>query len=262
MRFCALSSGSDGNAIFMEHKRSKILIDCGRSGKYIAACLSDIGVDARELTGILVTHEHSDHTSGIGVMSRRYDIPIYATAGTWEGMRGLLGGVKQHNIHIVSGGETIDLGDVSARSFPIPHDANEPVGYRLNAGETIVAIATDIGHLCPQMVDGVTGADVVLLESNHDVERVKNSSYPAHLKKRILGRRGHLCNEDASRFAAYLARMGSRYITLGHLSAENNTPKMAMSVLVQTLVREGINWEKDLCLSVANRGVCGEMICV
>lgn len=262
MKFCTLSSGSSGNCVFLSHGNTKILIDCGRSGKQIAACLANIDVSPDELDYILVTHEHSDHVNGIGVLSRQYDIPIYATSGTWDGIHkwGKLGKVSEKNMNELVPFQPLDLGDICVLPFDLPHDAQQPVGYRFLAGETVVALATDIGHLSESVVRGVAGAKVVLLESNHDVDMVNNGSYPYFLKKRILGSHGHLSNEHAAAFASYLAANGTEYILLGHLSEENNIPEKAYQATADAMKVKGINCKKDIFLAVAHRYTNSEVI--
>ena len=262
MKFCTLSSGSSGNCVFLSHKKTKILIDCGRSGKHIAACLANIGVSPDELDYILVTHEHSDHINGIGIISRQYNIPIYATSGTWEGIHnwGKLGKINPKNMREITPYQPLDLGDICATPFDLPHDARQPVGYRFLVGETVVALATDIGHLSESVVRGVAGAKVVLLESNHDVDLVNSGSYPPFLKKRILGNHGHLSNENAAAFASYLAANGTEYILLGHLSEENNIPERAFQASADAMASRGINCKKDVYLAVAQRHTNSEVI--
>ena len=260
MKFCALVSGSSGNSVLVCENKTKILVDSGRSGKHIAACLAHTGTNPEEISAILVTHEHSDHVSSVGIMSRRYDIPIYATSGTWDGMQ--IGKVKDENIRVIEEGVTIDLGDLAATAFAIPHDANQPVGYRFESGGAVAVVATDIGHLSETVCENVLGADAVLLEANHDVARLKMGPYPYYLKQRILSTVGHLSNSDAARLACELVKSGTRYITLGHLSEENNTPRLAFCEVTEMMAAEGIDYKKDIALSVAERNFCSQMVVI
>ena len=221
-----------------------------------------MGTSLEEIDFILVTHEHADHIRGIGVISRKYDIPIYATKGTWEGMFnwGKLGKINPKNMREVVPYKPLDLGDICALPFNIPHDALQPVGYRFLLGNTILALATDVGHLSESVVRGVAGAKVVLLESNHDVDMVENGTYPYFLKRRILGNNVHLSNEHADALASYLAANGTDYIILGHLSEENNIPEMAFQTTANALKKRGIDYKKDIFLTVAQRHMCSEVI--
>ena len=150
----------------------------------------------------MITHEHSDHVKGAGVLSRKLDLPIYATAGTWTGMEAALGEVTAHHRIMIEAGESFFLNDLEIVPFSIPHDAGDPVGYRIYAPGFSTAVATDLGYFAPAVKDAVEGADVVLLESNHDPEMLRrNPNYPQHLKSRILGRKGHLSNASGAEAA-------------------------------------------------------------
>ncbi|MBR5626879.1 MAG: MBL fold metallo-hydrolase, partial [Thermoguttaceae bacterium] len=202
-------SGSSGNATYIASGKTRILVDCGRSGRQLEECLENIGVDARTLTHIFITHSHTDHTTGAGVLSRRYDIPIYCTLGTWNEMarKKVPGDVAGKNIQLFQSAQpdkTITLDDLQIVFFPLPHDTSDPVGYRISDGKATVAIATDIGYVSSHVHHYLMGADVVLLESNHDVRMLKNGSYTELLKARILSRTGHLSNESAGEFSAEL----------------------------------------------------------
>jgi len=234
---------------------TKILIDNGRSGKYIAACLNDMGISPEELDCLLVTHEHIDHTAGVGILSRRYNLPIYTTKGTWDGMteNGVLGKIDDNLKNVIEPGNTFTLGALDITAFSIPHDANEPVGYSFHSKRAHAAIATDMGYLCDCAKDELFGADIVLLESNYDTDSLKNGSYPYHLKQRILGETGHLSNYEAAHLAVNLARSGTKYIVLGHLSKENNTPQLAYNEVAVRMKDKGITVGRDVQLIIADR---------
>ena len=259
LQFCPLFSSSSGNSIFVGTEKTKILIDAGLSGAKITTELKKIGVNPEELSAILVTHEHSDHISGVGVLSRRYHIPVYANAGTWAAMRGKLGAIETANVVEFETGGDFSIGDLNIRPFATPHDAAEPVGYAVCAGSCKASIATDLGCIREGWLSEVAASDVLLLEANHDVNTLEAGRYPYELKKRILGRKGHLSNDDAGRAAVELVRRGVRAIVLGHLSGENNFPELAYASVSCTLEENGFVPGRDLALSVAKRDGHSEM---
>ncbi len=252
-KFCSLYSGSSGNAVFIESDKAKILVDCGVSGKKIAASLAGIDVDVSEINAILVTHEHSDHCYAVGVMSRRYNIPIYANEKTWEGMEKDIGNIKIENKRCIETYKDFEINDIRIHPFSIPHDAAEPVGYNFHVGNKKFTLATDIGHINEQLVSYIEGSDMVLLEANHDVEMLKCGSYPYFLKQRILGENGHLSNESAGSLAAHLVKSKMTRCLLGHLSKENNFPELAFQTVFNILTENGIKVGKDIELDVAVR---------
>ncbi len=256
--FCPLFSGSSGNVLFCQYGSTRLLVDAGKSGSCIAEALSGIGVDIRTVSGVLITHEHSDHISGAGVLARKYGLPLYATPGTWMGMEGKVGRVPEDLRQEIRPGEDFWLGDLGVEAFSIPHDAAEPVGFRIYGGNLSVSTATDLGHFSEEVFRRIAGSDLVLLESNHDPDMLRaNPRYNAALKRRILGDFGHLSNEACSQALLRLIASGTRGIILGHLSGENNTPALARDVSTAVLRREGIDPEKDLNLQVALRDRVG-----
>ncbi len=250
-RLCTLVSGSSGNAVFLSHNGTKLLVDCGISGSLAATALCDIGERADEIDYILVTHEHSDHTQGVGVLSRRFDIPIIASEGTWSSME--IGKISQKNKIVFVDNCQMDIGGIGVTPFDIPHDAQMPTGYRFDLGGRYVAVATDIGHISDSVKAGVTGCETVILEANYDADMLENGPYPYYLKKRIGSSHGHLCNEDAGELAAYLVGCGTKKIMLGHLSKENNSESIAFSTVAKIMERYGIAIGKDVLMSVAPR---------
>ena len=192
IKFCSLYSGSSGNAIFLSTDKVKILIDAGLSGKKIEKALVSIDENPSDLSAILVTHEHSDHIKGIGVLSRRYNVPLYANELTWSSMGDSIGNISMENIKYFETGEIFEICDLSIEPFPIPHDAGEPVGFNFYLGRRKITVATDIGHVDMELTGYMEGSDLLLLEANHDTEMLKVGPYPQWLKMRILGERGHL----------------------------------------------------------------------
>ena len=207
---------------------------------------------------ILVTHEHIDHTKGVGVLSRRFDIPVIASRGTWAGMD--IGNIAAKNKIIFEDSSRLLLGDIEVTPFDIPHDANQPTGYRFNVGGKYIAIATDIGHVSSRVEEAVLGCVAVILEANYDSGMLENGPYPYYLKQRIRGKHGHLCNDDAGRFAALLVKNGTKKIILGHLSQENNCEKIAFSTVEKAMGMCGIKIGRDVLMSVAPRYTASDVI--
>ncbi len=253
LKFCSLSSGSSGNCQYIETDRSKILIDAGFSGKQIEKLLGSIGVEPSELTGIFVTHEHSDHVHGAGVMSRRYDLPIYANGKTWEGMESKLGKIKEGNIKIFTSEEYLEYRDLDILPIKIFHDANEPVGYIINYKGKKLSLITDTGILTNTIVDRIKGSNLYLMESNHDVEMLKTGGYPWPLKQRVLSNHGHLSNDYAAEVLGQVLSGIEEIILLGHLSRENNTRELAYETVASKLSNFGLDIINDLDLDVTFR---------
>lgn len=253
MKLCSIRSGSRGNAILVYTEKTRILVDCGISGKMAESGMREIGIEPETLSAILVTHEHQDHISGIGVMSRRYGLPVYANERTWAAMDRTVGKMQAENRRNFSHAEAFEIGEIGVLPFSIPHDAADPVGYSFTGGGRKVSVATDIGVLEESLFRSIQGSDAVLLEANHDRNMLDMGSYPWPLKQRIRGEGGHLSNDDAGKAAEFLVRMGTQRIMLGHLSQENNYPLLAQQTVVNILRDAGIETERDMRLCVAPR---------
>lgn len=254
MIFCSLYSGSSGNCIFVSTENAKILIDAGLSGKAIQSGLSKINESISDIDGIFITHEHSDHIKGAGIVSRKYDIPIYANKITWESMLPMLGKLSEHNIRVMDN-ECMELNDLYIKSFEIPHDAACPRGYSVTDGKKKVCVATDMGYFTDKVKEEISDADIVLLESNHDVEMLKSGPYPYVLKRRILGNKGHMSNDDCGKAIVDITGDKLKRIMLGHLSKINNYPDLAYMTVVNILKENSIKLNKDIILSIAKRDV-------
>lgn len=258
LRFSPLFSGSSGNAIYVGCGETHILVDAGLSGTKITNELRKIGVEPRQLSGIFTTHEHSDHTQGVGILSRKFGLPVYATEGTWDGMAAKVGNIDPVLRCMLTPEEDFYLDGLNILPFSTPHDANQPVGFRFECGGAVFCIATDLGCVKKGWMSHVSGADAVLLESNYDPDMLTAGSYPYDLKRRILSNRGHLCNEDAGACALSLVNAGARHIVLGHLSKENNFPELARRCTEDALLSGGVVPGRDMRLDVASRdGVTG-----
>lgn len=260
MIFCPLFSGSSGNALFVQYGQTRLLIDAGKPGKTITEALRSIGVEPQTLSGILITHEHSDHISGAGVMARKYRLPIYATPGTWRAMDKKIGVVPPELKVTFNKEQDFYMGDIGVVPFAIPHDAADPVGYRLYGGGLSVSTATDLGQFTKRVSDAVAGSSLVLLESNHDPDMLRaNPHYPMALKQRILGNHGHLSNDACAEALIQLLNTGVHNVILGHLSGENNTPDLALQTSELRAELEGVKLGEDLCLDLALRDQVGSV---
>ncbi|SEG01039.1 Phosphoribosyl 1,2-cyclic phosphodiesterase [Caloramator fervidus] len=259
MEFCSLYSGSSGNCLYVGTEKTKILIDAGLSGKKIEEGLKQIGINPCDIKAILITHEHEDHIKGAGILSRRFNIPIYANTSTWKAIYNSIGQIKHNNIKVFEGYAGFEIGDLFVKPFKIPHDAEEPVGYSFYFKNKKISIATDIGHPCDEVKENIKDSDFILLESNHDVELLKVGPYPYHLKRRILSDRGHLSNEDAAKMILKMINSKIKKIMLGHLSKTNNYPELALRTVISILEMNGIKDGKDLIIDIAHRDRVGRV---
>lgn len=253
LQLCSIASGSSGNCIYLGTDDTKILIDCGLSGKRIAQGLNSIGINPQDIDAILVTHEHIDHINGVGVMSRRYDIPIYANSCTWKAMDKKIGEIKDKNIKVFDNLKPFDLGNIDIKPYSIPHDAANPVGYCFFSGGKKVALATDLGHVTDEIKSNLFDSDLLVLESNHDVEMLKMGSYPWPLKQRILGENGHLSNDTAGIIISELVENNVSKVILAHLSKENNFPELAYQTVFNILTERGIRVGEDIHIGLTLR---------
>ncbi|MBI4858444.1 MAG: MBL fold metallo-hydrolase [Acetobacterium woodii] len=260
MKFCSLYSGSSGNSLFVSNNSTKILIDAGLSGKRIQSSLDAIAENPNEIGGIMVTHEHSDHIHGVGVLSRRFDLPVYANEKTWEAMMKDLGKIAEHNIKVFDFEKPFDIMDLQIEAFKTSHDAADSAGFVISDGKKRVGIATDSGIITAEMRKALCGCDLVVLESNHDVSMLEAGSYPFYLKQRIKSDFGHLSNETAGDLALALVKEGTRQLVLAHLSQENNYPLLAYETTARILTQAGIALEEDVTLCVAKRSCASETI--
>ena len=229
MNLCSIASGSSGNCIYTGTDNTGVLIDAGISAKRIEQGLAEIDRNIKDIKGIFVSHEHSDHIKGIGVLARKHQIPIYGTKGTIEGIKNCssLGAIDEDLYHVIKADEVVQIDDLVVKPFRISHDASEPVAYRMECGDKSAAIATDLGFYNQEIVDKLQNLDVLLLESNHDTHMLQVGSYPYVLKQRILSDRGHLSNESAGKLLCHLLHDDLKAVFLGHLSKENNYDELA-----------------------------------
>ncbi len=247
----ALSSGSSGNAVLIRFGENAVLLDAGLSGRELLLRMKHVGFDAAGLRAILVSHEHSDHTCGAGPLARKLKIPLVANPATLEAARPQVG---ETEVIPLSTGMTLDLHGLLVKSFPIPHDAAEPVGFVFERGRYRICSATDLGEPSPVVREAMAEAHLVILESNHDVRSLLTGPYPEHLKRRIRGPLGHLSNlEAAGLMADHIREHGPACFWLAHLSQTNNTPKMAMDTAVGVLSAENLLNKVKLDVALRDR---------
>ena len=260
LTFTTLASGSSGNAALISCGATHILLDAGISARRITAGLKELGVEPERLTAILVTHDHSDHISGLAVLMKKLHIPIYATAPTCRTI-GQKAPWVQGCLRPMPVGQELALGDICATSFATPHDAYGSVGYSVSGGGKRLVLCTDLGFVTQEVADAVKGCDLLVCEANHDPDWVRTGPYPPYLQQRVLGDHGHLSNEAGAELVCYAIQNGARDIILAHLSAENNTPGHARRVVEDYLRRHGV--EPDTVrLSVAPRSEVGCPCCL
>lgn len=263
MRFCSIVSGSSGNCIYVGSDKTHVLVDAGVSGKRVEKGLNALELTGRDIDGILVTHEHTDHIQGLGVLARKYHVPIYLTGGTRDAISrtGKLGKFPEEVFHEIREDEPFAIKDLNIRAFTIPHDAAQPVGYRLECGGHSVGIATDLGKYNDYIVENLQNLDGLLLEANHDVRMLQVGRYPYYLKQRILGDRGHLSNENAGRLLGRLLHDNLKAVFLGHLSKENNYEALAYETVCQeAALEDGPYTPRDFRIQVAKRDSLSELV--
>ncbi len=256
MRFTSIASGSSGNCTYVGSENTHILIDAGVSKKRIEEGLNGLGVSLSDLSAIFVTHEHVDHIAALHTILKKYDIPIYATGGTIEGIRNSDKKCEMIDSRFipVQVDRAVSVGDMIINPMKISHDANEPCGYRVYCGDKKVGIATDLGCYTDYTVECLLDCDALLLEANHDVRMLQTGPYPYQLKRRILGDMGHLSNEKSGELLCKLLNDKMKGIFLGHLSKENNLPELAYeTVRVEIDMGENPFHSSDFQIMVAKR---------
>ena len=236
MEFYTLASSSAGNAALVCHNDTHLLIDAGISCRRITQSLAALSLTLDDLDGILITHEHIDHVRALGTLQKKHAVPLYASFGTAAALD-----YPAPYLHAFAADETFAIKDLQIRSFRTSHDAKESVGYRIESSDGSLAVLTDTGFITDDAHDAALGADMLLLESNHDVIMLKNGDYPYYLKQRILGECGHLSNEAAAEFAVECVRAGTSDILLAHLSDENNSPQLAEYTVGRALQSSGLS---------------------
>lgn len=259
LKFCSLYSGSSGNCLFVSTNNTKVLIDCGTSCKKICEGLASIDSSIEDINAILVTHEHSDHVQGLGMVSKKFNIPVYANLETWNVMEKQKEKISEKNIKLFENDKDFLLNDLTIHPFTTPHDAANPCGFSIHNGKKRLSIATDLGYMDNRIFEQLQNSSFVLLESNYEPELLDASKYPYHLKQRIKGPNGHLSNETAGKTISELMKKDLKEVILGHLSKENNFPELAYKTVAEQLMNNNsdINTIK---LSVASRNTPGKIV--
>lgn len=260
LEFCSLYSGSSGNCLFVNSKNTKILVDCGTSCKKIIDGLQSINYSIEDIDAILITHEHSDHVQGLGIVSKKYNIPVYANIETWNAMEKQKSQIAPQNINVFKNDKDFILNDLCIHPFSIPHDAANPCGFNILNGKKKISIATDLGHVTDSLISNLEQSSFILLESNYEPELLKVSSYPYPLKRRIAGPNGHISNENAGEIISKLMTKNDlKQVMLGHLSKENNFPEMAYKTVAEQLMNNNQDLNR-ISISVASRSTPGKLI--
>lgn len=245
VRFLILASSSAGNSAYISDGVTSLLIDCGLSRKETFARLEANGVAPESIDAILVTHEHCDHVAGLPAIAKKLTKPVYLTQPTADALEK---GKEAEYFRCFSAGERLSIGSFEVQSFSLPHDADDPVGYTFQSNGRKVAICTDLGYMPDSIRYHLQECDILLLESNHDLEMLKVGPYPWSLKQRVMSRRGHLSNDVVSQYILDDLSSRTSQLVLGHLSEQNNVPALAHMVATQAIERRGLN---GLGLSVA-----------
>ena len=256
LQLCTLASGSSGNSLLVSDGATHILVDAGISCRRITTALKGLGVDPASLSAVLITHEHTDHISGLTTLTKQRKVPVYASRGSGMQLCYRIPFLEEV-LHTFTPGERFSLGGVDVESFATPHDAAQSTGYALSAGGKKAAVVTDLGHVTDEVAEGIRGAELLVAEANHDVEWLRSGPYPYSLKSRILGDRGHLSNEAGAALVCSAVSAGASTVVLAHLSHENNTPERARQVVGDSLTRMGAVPGRDVLLEVAPRSEPG-----
>lgn len=263
MRLCSIASGSSGNCIYVGSETTHLLVDVGISKKRTEEGLQKLGLTGQDIDGILITHEHIDHINGLGVMSRKYGIPIYATRGTIEAIKRVssLGKIDESLFCELRSDEKFNLKDITVNPMHISHDAAEPVAYRFMQGDKRVAIVTDLGTYDDYTVASLQGMHALCLEANHDINMLQVGSYPYYLKQRILGKKGHLSNELSGKLLTKLINKNLKAVCLSHLSKENNLEELAYeTVRLEITMGESRYQPGDFPIFVSKRNEVSEIV--
>ncbi len=250
IKFQSFLSSSSGNCTFVTDDKTNILIDCGAPVRYIEKCLMRLGVTPDSLSGVFITHAHSDHISAAGTLSKKYNLPIFATQETFALSGKYLSTISRKSAKIISADDDIIIGDMIVHAFSIPHDISGAVSFTVCDAESKFGIATDSGHISDEIINNLKDCESVIVEANHDVDMLMSGPYPYPLKKRILSDKGHLSNILCGNLCVALAKSGTKSFWLGHLSEKNNIPEIAYKTVHSILTEKGYNVGVDVALNV------------
>lgn len=250
---CPLESGSKGNSHLIKAGETCLLVDLGISLKALTEHLKVYGKTPSDICGVVITHEHTDHTKGVGALVRKYKIPVYATVGTWRAMYKNVAPIDDEFIKVITPDESFQIGDICVRAFSISHDAAQPVGYNFSFMNKKISVATDTGVADERLLRAVEGSDVALIEANHDENMLMMGKYSLYLKQRIKSELGHLSNKDAGYFCVSLLKSGTKTLLMGHLSEENNYPDLAYLTVKNIIEENGFKEGEEFSLNVATK---------
>jgi phosphoribosyl 1,2-cyclic phosphodiesterase len=252
LQICALASGSKGNALYVSDGSTSILLDAGFSGKELENRLSVHGINPGNIDAVIVSHEHSDHIRGVGILARRYNLTAIISKPTYSCCAAALGRIE--NLKHFSAGKKFSVGSLSIHPFPTSHDAADPVGFTIESGGIKIGIATDLGVPTAAVAHHLSGCCALVVEANHDIKMLEDGPYPWHLKQRVKSRLGHLSNEACRDLVAGLVHKGLTHVVLGHLSETNNRPEIALNAVAPALNGHGAK------LLAAHQSLCGDML--
>lgn len=264
MNLCTLASGSKGNSSIICTENSRFLVDIGISTKRLKSSLDGMEIDISSLSGIFITHEHRDHIAGLKTFVKKYEVPIFATSGTFDAILKTCGyeGIDTRLLHSIEKSKEFFVGNTRIKAFEIPHDAGDPVGFTFREEDKKVAVCTDIGMITDCIIEHLEGSNALVIEANHDEHILQAGNYPYSLKKRILSDRGHLSNENSGRLLSKIWNKNLQHIVLGHLSEENNMPDLALMSVKYELMEKFKNFEQFTDITVAEKAVPSKMILV
>lgn len=253
MKICSITSGSSGNCVYLETEKSRILIDAGHSGKQLEQLMKGCGINPFQLNAIFVTHEHADHIKGVGVLSRRYRIPVFASDGTWEAMARRVGAITQAHRRCFSPEKPFTFRDMEIHPFSTHHDAAQPVCYSFYEGAEKASILTDTGYVDERMLRTISNSQIYYIEANHDLTMLRQGRYPQKLQERILSNLGHISNVQSAQALTELLCGRGEIVLLAHLSEENNTPMICRNTIVSILEENGMDTQRDQTIFVVPR---------
>lgn len=243
MQVAVLASGSSGNATVISYGDTKLLVDAGISARRIKKALANLAIAPEDLTGVLITHEHRDHISGLTTLTKHYKIPIYTRADTFRAMY-CKAMIDESCVRCI--GEKFGVGNLKIEAFNISHDAADPVGFSIYGKNIKCTIATDLGFVTSTVQQAIDNSDILVLEANHDIDMVRNGTYPRSLKQRILSNRGHLSNNDAAWALVRMKKQRHTRVLLAHLSEENNSPTNVQNTIYSIMQGQGYDLATDL----------------
>lgn len=259
--FCSLASGSSGNCQYIASETTGILLDAGLSGKYINTSLESIDANLDQLQALFVTHEHGDHVKSAGILMRKYGLTLYVTQPTFECIEKKLGKYNKDKVVIIEKGKDIIIGDITVHTFDVSHDAIDCVAYSFIKDEQKISVVSDLGYVPIDLLSELIDSNLLMLESNHDVQMLNAGRYPYMLKRRILSNTGHISNETAGEtiVRVHTCSHSLGHVILGHLSQDNNTPELAYETVKNILEEGGLEIGEDISLDLAYRDRVGKL---